>query len=588
MVRIRRLASAALLLGIAAGGGRAVAQERFANVPAVSPSSTAPAHPAAPATNPAPAAIPVAPPARVVPTTRAAPAAAPAATRAAMNPEEAWNVLFAKEAAALGSNATKHECAQFAARILGAAKEVPGDLPVQALLCNKAYEFGIMGPEGYASASAAMELLAQQPPLKSAADDKVLSLYELMWKAAYGERRRTVAAAYVEKAEDAADTLIQAGKLDKALVILRNAISASEVLSGDAKVSFQLHLKDANHKAALAKHAAELKAAAELGVSRAKFAQELVDLLLVEMDTPAEATAYAALAGDPAVVRRVEQAKKKPAELGESELLELAGWYEKKLEMADDYAQYQTFPHALGLLTQFMEIHETEDVLRLKAKLSWEQMQKKYQRAAAAVAPRHVVDLMALIDPAKDTVNGTWKVSSGHLVGTVTERLATVLLPYQPPAEYDLRVDFRRVEGNEALVLAAVQNGKRFAWMIAAYSNTICAMETPDGGKPKNNSAVYQPAGGVLKNGTDHSLVLKVRKTGLALTLDGTLIGQHPTDGSDLGAVRPHWNPIAPLGIILHSKQYDFARLELTEVTGTGKKWDLPGAPATAPAKPGR
>ena len=53
-----------------------------------------------------------------------------------------------------------------------------------------------------------------------------------------------------------------------------------------------------------------------------------------------------------------------------------------------------------------------------------------------------IVNLLPLIDPSKDTVDGTWKKENGVLTVQATNS-ANIEIPYQAPEEYDFRVTDR-------------------------------------------------------------------------------------------------------------------------------------------------
>ena len=61
-------------------------------------------------------------------------------------------------------------------------------------------------------------------------------------------------------------------------------------------------------------------------------------------------------------------------------------------------------------------------------------------------------DLLPLLDPKRDAVNGTWRVDHDTLVGQGGS-LVRLRVPYKPAAEYQLRITFARTTGHEGMMV---------------------------------------------------------------------------------------------------------------------------------------
>lgn len=68
------------------------------------------------------------------------------------------------------------------------------------------------------------------------------------------------------------------------------------------------------------------------------------------------------------------------------------------------------------------------------------ELERRIAEANKHAAPS-TLDLLALVDPAKDAVSGSWKTNEEGLVGGPGD-LTRIELPYEPPEEYDFRVTF--------------------------------------------------------------------------------------------------------------------------------------------------
>ena len=58
-----------------------------------------------------------------------------------------------------------------------------------------------------------------------------------------------------------------------------------------------------------------------------------------------------------------------------------------------------------------------------------------------ANAKPRTVDLIPLIDVDKDAVSGTWTLDHGAIVSDESD-WARLRIPYEPPDEYDFRIEF--------------------------------------------------------------------------------------------------------------------------------------------------
>jgi predicted Ser/Thr protein kinase len=198
--------------------------------------------------------------------------------------------------------------------------------------------------------------------------------------------------------------------------------------------------------------------------------------------------------------------------------------------------------------------------------------------AAGAAAPAPLaegawkgsVDLLPLVVPSRDAVEGTWTAVDGRLLSDAT-RAARVEIPYEPPEEYDVRVVFTRMSGQRDVNLILTRSGRPFTWLMGAFDNTIFGFELVRGALSNANpSTRYSKA--CLENGREHSAVVQVRKTGLKAYLDGRLVAEYGADGSDLDILpaRALRSPRA-LGLGSYMSPTAFHRVEVLEVAGRGR-----------------
>jgi len=111
---------------------------------------------------------------------------------------------------------------------------------------------------------------------------------------------------------------------------------------------------------------------------------------------------------------------------------------------------------------------------------------------------KNAIDLLPLIDPARDVKGGKWDIKDGTLVSD--NKWGThIQISYQPPEEYDYRVCFTKLkpEGKlDGLNLWLPRPGRTVAWCIGGWGNTISGLEFVKGVNP---SKAENPTGVKLK-----------------------------------------------------------------------------------------
>jgi hypothetical protein len=194
------------------------------------------------------------------------------------------------------------------------------------------------------------------------------------------------------------------------------------------------------------------------------------------------------------------------------------------------------------------------------------------------------VDLLAKIDLTRDVVAGQWMAVTGG-ISSDESKFARISLPYEPPKEYDFRVEFTRVLGNDSVLQIFRDNGKDCTWVMNGWKGTACAFNLVNGKAGPDNDASTKEFD--LKAGKRHVSILKVRKDFIEATLDGKVVVHFDTDGTNLSRGKD-WNLGRPrtLGIGSNSCAAIFHKIEVVEVSGKGKAATAAiSLPATQPGK---
>jgi hypothetical protein len=157
-------------------------------------------------------------------------------------------------------------------------------------------------------------------------------------------------------------------------------------------------------------------------------------------------------------------------------------------------------------------------------------LQKRVADAEMTVIP-NTINLLALINPSKDSINGHWSLQDGELHSDEGIR-SRIAIPYMPPAEYDFRIELTRVSGGPSVVQILGTAGHRFAW-IACWGDNLRGFEVING-RDANDNATTVKGSRFLEKAQRYISVVQVRKNSVAAYIDGKLITKYATDGSDL------------------------------------------------------
>jgi hypothetical protein len=197
----------------------------------------------------------------------------------------------------------------------------------------------------------------------------------------------------------------------------------------------------------------------------------------------------------------------------------------------------------------------------------------------AVITTRQTIDLLALADPTRDAVFGTWRrVADGVLSDNAgawepNQGAARLALPYRPPEEYDYRIVFTKQSGQHCVSPIFVANGQAFAWIMGGWNNTVFAFENVrglHGGELANTTRIVRPS--CLITGHRHETVLRVRRTGTTAVFDGVEITSTPAnhDGMTSPPVYHLHNRPGQLGLASWQSPTLFHTVEVVEISGSG------------------
>ncbi len=186
------------------------------------------------------------------------------------------------------------------------------------------------------------------------------------------------------------------------------------------------------------------------------------------------------------------------------------------------------------------------------------------------------VNLLPLIDPEKDAVEGKWMMENGSLrcETDATRRVwARMEIPYKPPEEYDFRIVFVPKKPTGMIYQVLRGGGRTFQLCIGGAkpgtTGRFLGFEIING-----KSAGENPSGVLLKPdleiGRHYTSLVQVRKDGVKSFLDGRLITEWKTDYQDMTMFNSRRLRDDQLLGIGDTDGAVFHRIEVREVTGKG------------------
>ena len=193
---------------------------------------------------------------------------------------------------------------------------------------------------------------------------------------------------------------------------------------------------------------------------------------------------------------------------------------------------------------------------------------------------RPEVDLLALVDAARDGVSGDWhrEVRDDGLPAPLVSPKAygaRIEIPYAPPEEYRLTVIAEPLDEPNGLILGQRSSGGRFLVLLDFLSgkDRAGAIENVDGKNVQTNPS--RVAGGVFERGRPAEVVCTVRRSGVEVTVDGRPWIDWRGDAGRL-SLSDYWRTPREETLFLgaYDCRYRFSRVTLTPLVGTGRPLD--------------
>jgi serine/threonine protein kinase len=194
------------------------------------------------------------------------------------------------------------------------------------------------------------------------------------------------------------------------------------------------------------------------------------------------------------------------------------------------------------------------------------------------------IPLLPHVDPARDAVKGVWEWDGQEIQGSNPEREpgpSLLMLPYDPPEEYDFRISFTTHQGNCEASQILHAFGKQFCWATATGADEKLAAFDRVGGmtpfqRARSSRADQIPAAVKLAHrpfaGVKHESIVEVRRDRVTAFVNGEKLVDWPTDYQEM-SIEPQFSLPRPtaLGVGIWLSETTFHDISVREVSGMGK-----------------
>jgi len=255
-----------------------------------------------------------------------------------------------------------------AAQFIATAKDKVTAPALAAILCEKAHDLAAKTPAGYDRAVEAMDALAQKVPEKRpGALDKIVVIRQKQFEAAAGPEKMKAGQTLVEALLAAAEAKAEAGSATEPAALHRRALAVAGALGSGVKTDVQDRVNRAATRHRLEKQAEGLKVRLKTNPQDAAARKQLVSLLVVELDDPAQASTFLDDTCDEAMRKFIPAAAKGVENTPEAACKELGDWYRGLAETAAAASKPPMLVRSRQYYERYLRIHSAEDLSRSQA-----------------------------------------------------------------------------------------------------------------------------------------------------------------------------------------------------------------------------
>jgi len=407
-----------------------------------------------------------------------------------------------------------------AAKLLGAARAADAQPALLAVLCEKAFDLAAEDPKGCETALAAAELLAGKVPERAEAlRERVLSVRQRQYDASRGDARSVAGEALIKCLADVAAARTGVGAFEEAARFYRQALVVARAIRSPSAEWIASQMKRLGEHQQLAANLPRLVAGVKANPDNREARDQLIRLLLVDLDAPAEAAKYLDDKCDPSLCKYVPAAAKPVEAAPEAACVELADWYRQLAAAAVPGSKVAMLVRARKYCERFLDLHSAAHMDRTKVELALKKVDEDLKSLGWTPPPGPWIDVLRITTADNLRVWGDFRRKDAGIVsgGQGYNRAS---LPISPVGSYELEVKLTRVTGSNMGIIIPVGDTMPALFLGDKHSGIqLVRGKGADENETKTSAAA-------IKNGQPITVGVKVLLDGDKATISVTLDGK--------------------------------------------------------------
>jgi len=259
-----------------------------------------------------------------------------------------------------------------ARKLIIAAKSLEDTPKTQIAICERAYDCGVKAPGGYGFAIEALDMLDRLDRGRLGVwRQERLKVYRLRYARSSSRDRHSHGEALVKLLLEVADRHAKNGRFEEATMLYRQALPVVNRLHLSSRDEISEKLLAAGAYLRAKNMAARLKAKLASDPGDKTSRNSLVRLLVVDLDSPAEAVKYLNPDCDEKLRTFVTLAAGPVEKLTEAQCLDLGRWYKDlSARITVKAGKIRVLERAGKYLERYLELHPKKDLARVKCVLA--------------------------------------------------------------------------------------------------------------------------------------------------------------------------------------------------------------------------
>jgi hypothetical protein len=372
--------------------------------------------------------------------------------------DELFGQLFGAQLREVQATRVATDDVELAGRMVDAADKLKETPLLRQRLLTEGYDLAMKDRTGYATAiTAANAMMMATPKERGHWEDKLIDVYTTAWRTAPRDERAGAQQTLVDQLLSVAKTRENREDYSGAVALYRQALGVVPRRS-DQRQEILERQRTATTRMQLQAKANDLAEKLKRNRDDTEAAKELVKLYVVDFNDPGKAKRYAKSSGDEQLAERVENATKPVYKLGADAAFDLGEWYGELADTADGACKTDMQHRSRNAYQRFVSAAGDKGVQAIKAKLKIAELDKALTEATASTSSSSdtdtgpvtpgkdlgaTVDMLKLVDPEKDGLDGGWMMRNGMLANVKKEYGCELRFPVEVNGDYEMSITFK-------------------------------------------------------------------------------------------------------------------------------------------------